>query len=255
MVDLADRADLMSRDGQPAFLPQPSYIYDPAQDKWMYDSSSWGPSNVDFRVKPDALAPAEMVISSIPTAYCAGEPCFAFFSGTSMATPHLAGSAAIIHQQHPDWSAAQIRSAIANTADRFSVKDSSGTASIQDVNVIGGGLENLYNAVNAQVALDPVSLSFGAIPTGSGQSDDLVVTLTNLSSAAASLEVAVEAGDASVSFSVSPATVNLAAGESAQVTVTMSAIKDAQVGPHQAWLTVTQAAVEVAHAAVFVWVK
>ena len=39
-----------------------------------------------------------------------------------MAAPHLAGSAAVIRGQHPQWSAAQVRSAVVNTAQRGVLK-------------------------------------------------------------------------------------------------------------------------------------
>src|SRR5204863_769768 len=74
--------------------------------------SSQGPTDVDFRVKPDVVAPGVNVLSSIP-----GNR-WAFFQGTSMATPHLAGSAAVVIGAHPTWSAAAVRSAIVNTADQ-----------------------------------------------------------------------------------------------------------------------------------------
>ena len=80
--------------------------------------SSQGPTDVDFRIKPDVVAPGVNVLSSIPHQFCSAASCFAFFQGTSMATPHLAGSAAVVKGQHPTWSAAQIRSAIVNTADK-----------------------------------------------------------------------------------------------------------------------------------------
>src|SRR5205814_10418875 len=89
-----------------------------ANSDFMAGFSSQGPTEVDFRVKPDVVAPGVNVLSSIPVAYCGGSPCWAFFQGTSMATPHLAGSAAVVKSQHPDWSADAIRSAIVNTADQ-----------------------------------------------------------------------------------------------------------------------------------------
>src|SRR5207249_912874 len=139
---------------------------------------SQGPTDVDFRVKPDLVAPGVNVLSSIPVAACGGDPCFAFFQGTSMATPHLAGSAAVVRGQHPDWSAAEVRSAIVNTADQGVLKKFSAPVAFEhDVNVIGAGRDNLLSAVNASVALDPVSVSFGAIPTGSGKTKTFNVTL------------------------------------------------------------------------------
>ncbi len=45
-----------------------------------------------------------------------------------MATPHLAGSAAVVRSQHSGWTAAQVRSAIVNTADQGVLKTSTGSA-------------------------------------------------------------------------------------------------------------------------------
>src|SRR5438477_5271863 len=44
-----------------------------------------------------------------------------FESGTSMATPHVAGSAALVVQAHPGWSAADVADAVVNTADAAKV--------------------------------------------------------------------------------------------------------------------------------------
>jgi len=217
--------------------------------------SSQGPTDVDFRVKPDAVAPGVNVLSSIPHAFCDTPPCFAFFQGTSMATPHLAGSAAVVRGQHPDWSAADVRSAIVNTADRDVLKNFSTAAPESNVNIIGAGRENLASAVGAAAALDPVSVSFGAVPSGSGQVKSFGVTLRNISNTAASWQVAVTPGDASVAYDVSPKSVTLAPGESRLVTVTMTAGRPAAAGGHQAWLTVAAGATSVAHAAVFTLIK
>ena len=217
--------------------------------------SGQGPTDVDFRVKPDAVAPGVNVLSSIPHAFCDTPPCFAFFQGTSMATPHLAGSAAVVRGQHPDWSAADVRSAIVNTADRDVLKNFSTAAPESNVNIIGAGRENLASAVGAAAALDPVSVSFGAVPSGSGQVKSFGVTLRNISNTAASWQVAVTPGDASVAYDVSPKSVTLAPGESRLVTVTMTAGRPAAAGGHQAWLTVAAGDTSVAHAAVFTLIK
>src|SRR5213080_4444339 len=84
--------------------------------------SSQGPTAVDFAVKPDVTSVGVNVLSSIT---CVGKPpgCpgdgsgWAFFSGTSMSTPHIAGSAAVLLDLHPLWPPAQIKSALVNRAD------------------------------------------------------------------------------------------------------------------------------------------
>ena len=216
--------------------------------------SSQGPTDVDFRVKPDVVAPGVNVLSSVPANACAAPPCFAFFSGTSMASPHLAGSAAVIRGQHPGWSAAEVRSAVVNTAQRGVLNDYSTAAPVSDVNIVGAGLENLQAAVNASVALDPVSLSFGGVPSGSGQTRRLTLTLTNVGGSAKTLGLAVGAQPSGVAYSVSPATVALAAGESTTITVTMQATVGAS-GHQQAFLDITEGGAPVAHATLFTLMK
>jgi len=208
------------------------------------------------RYKPDVVAPGVNVLSSIPASHCKTPPCFAFFQGTSMATPHLAGSAAVVRGQHPTWSAAEVRSAVVNTAEQNVLKKfDTGTTAATDVNITGSGRENLLAAVGAVVALDPVSVSFGAIPAGSGQTKTFAVALKNLSGATMTLGVAVTAGDSSVSYAVSPAQVQLAPGATTTVTVTMSAAKAAAAGHHQGQLNITAGATSVAHAAVYTLIK
>ena len=205
-------------------------------------------------MKPDAVAPGVNVLSSIPANACAVPPCFAFFNGTSMATPHLAGSAAVVRGQHGDWSAADVRSAIVNTAVRNIVRDVEGTV-VDDVNIVGAGREDLKNAVDATVAIDPVSASFGAVPSGSGQARTVNVTLRNIGSASKSVALSVTGGDAAVTYVVSPASASLAPGATTTVAVTMTAGKGAPAGGHQAYLEVKEGASNLAHAALFALVK
>src|SRR6266513_1733587 len=75
--------------------------------------SSQGPTAVDLAVKPDVTSVGVNVLSSIT---CVGKPAgcpgngsgWAFFSGTSMSTPHIAGSAAVLLNLHSAWTPAQI---------------------------------------------------------------------------------------------------------------------------------------------------
>ena len=117
MIGLDAAVSFKAQDGAAVLIGAGSYTYPFYDADVMADFSSEGPTDVDFRVKPDVVAPGVNVLSSIPTSFCDGDPCFAFFQGTSMATPHLAGSAAIVRQEHPDWPAWAVGSAVVNTAD------------------------------------------------------------------------------------------------------------------------------------------
>ncbi len=255
MVTLDSGQILKSKNGATTTVFAAASYLITGNNDFMAGFSSQGPTDVDFRVKPDVVAPGVNVLSSIPHQFCAAPPCFAFFQGTSMATPHLAGSAAVVKSQHPLWSAAQIRSAIVNTADQGVLKKSTSTALEKDVNIVGAGRENLLSAVNATVALDPVSVSFGAVPAGSGQTSTFTVTLTNVSGAPKTFAVAIPTVDPSLSYSLSAGSLTLAAGASGTITITMIAVKGAVVGNHQALLTVTVGGTQVAHAVVYTFIK
>lgn len=59
----------------------------------------------------DIAAPGEEVLSTVPT-----DKEYEFYSGTSMATPFVAGAAALVKLTHPDWDVEQVRQALQNTA-------------------------------------------------------------------------------------------------------------------------------------------
>jgi subtilisin family serine protease len=256
MISLEDgiyiRTHSTSGDAGTITLP---FYYDNNHDYIQSSFSSQGPTDVDFRVKPDVMAPGENVISSIPDSWCDDPPCFAFLNGTSMATPHLAGAAAIVRQAHPDWDAAAVRSAVVNTAaEGLIVSAADGTTVLTDPNIIGSGSLDLDAAVDASVALDPVSISFGAISGGSGTTATFALKVTNLTGFSQTLSFAVSGSGGGVTFSA-PSSVTLAAGASAWVAVGLTSAKGATAGAHNGMLRVSVGGSEVAHAAVFVLVK
>jgi minor extracellular serine protease Vpr len=128
--------------------------------------SSQGPTTPDLLIKPDATSVGVNVLSSITCVgkaiTCGGEGSWAFFSGTSMATPHLAGSSAVLLQLHPDWSPEQVKSALANTADRVIKDAKTGTMDVGPT-AQGAGRENLTHAAAATILFEPDSASFGRI--------------------------------------------------------------------------------------------
>ena len=79
-----------------------------------------------------------------------------------MSTPHIAGSAAVLLALHPDWSPAQIKSALVNRADLL-IKDAvTGTHDVGP-RAQGAGRENLSVAANTTIWMDPASASFGKV--------------------------------------------------------------------------------------------
>ncbi|MFK3739852.1 S8 family serine peptidase [Massilia sp. TN1-12] len=95
----------------------------------MNNSSSRGPNVANPNImKPDLTAPGTDILAAVSAditreqrnAIAAGAEAtvkdFAFYTGTSMASPHVAGIAAVLKQRHPDWSPAMIKSALMTTA-------------------------------------------------------------------------------------------------------------------------------------------
>lgn len=75
------------------------------------DSSSRGPITNFEMLEPDLAAPGTNILAAY-----SGPGEIDLMSGTSMAGPHVAGSAAVMRSLFPDWSPAAIRSAIIMTA-------------------------------------------------------------------------------------------------------------------------------------------
>jgi len=183
------------------------------------------------KIKPDVVAPGVNVYSSIPSFGCASPPCFAFFQGTSMATPHVAGSAALLVQLHPDWSPEQIKSALVNTAHR-PVKSFSSGASLNNPMVRGGGRIDLAAAsqVTATLEASPstvgtgdgqASFSFGELPSlGITRSFDITVTSVSTSTVTYSISVLAASSGPTINPSVTSLTV--VAGGTGTVTVSLT---------------------------------
>ncbi|MFC4701339.1 S8 family serine peptidase [Glaciecola siphonariae] len=79
-------------------------------------------------IKPDITAPGVRILaaSSPEQLNFGGNPQgenFAYLQGTSMSSPHIAGMAALLSGQYPDWTPAQIKSAIMTTARQNVVKE------------------------------------------------------------------------------------------------------------------------------------
>ena len=118
--------------------------------------SSVGPTPISLRLKPDVSAPGVSILSSVPGGWGS-------FSGTSMAAPHVAGAVALLEQRHPDWTVAQIKSALVQTGTDV-VEERSGILAPQ---FQGGGMVSLTRADQPLLFATPTAVSFGLIPRGS----------------------------------------------------------------------------------------
>ncbi|MEU7749792.1 S8 family serine peptidase [Nonomuraea sp. NPDC049158] len=81
--------------------------------------SSRGPVLADYSLKPDIAAPGVGIVAARAAGTTMGTPVndrYTGASGTSMATPHVAGAAVLLAQKHPDWTGAQLKNALTSTA-------------------------------------------------------------------------------------------------------------------------------------------
>jgi subtilisin family serine protease len=127
--------------------------------------SSSGPTDFGHLLKPDVAAPGGQILSS--TLPNTDESRFAVFDGTSMATPHVAGSAALLLQLHPTWTPAQVKSALVNTAaPAWADSDRTQEAPVTDE---GGGLVALPAADDPRIFATPATLSFQNLAPGASK--------------------------------------------------------------------------------------
>lgn len=180
--------------------------------------SSRGPRTGDYAVKPEITAPGVAITAAraAGTSMPGGTPVDDYYttaSGTSMATPHVAGAAALVAQAHPDWTGQQIKQALATTAK---------TMPDADVFEQGDGRVDAVRAVNQGVFATP-TLSFGKYEETDTEAADKDITYTNTTDKAVELKVSSSLRDATPNAD----TVTVPAKGTATVAVTVDPAKEA----------------------------
>ncbi|MGB5246405.1 MAG: S8 family serine peptidase [Woeseia sp.] len=227
--------------------------------------SSRGPAPVQDILKPDVTAPGINILAGFTKDAAnsmSGED-FAFLTGTSMSTPHVAGVAALLKQAHPDWSPAALKSALMTTAYQ-NVNQQDGTTpanafdfgaghiapnAANDPGLVYEAGEDDYDAFScgisspavsqarcdaltaAGLSLDPSDLNQPSIAIARlANSQTVTRRVTNVSDTTENYAAQV-AAPPGITVAVVPASLSLAPGQSASFEVTMTYAS----GPLNSW--------------------
>ncbi|MFC8903274.1 S8 family serine peptidase, partial [Micromonospora sp. NPDC057140] len=196
--------------------------------------SSRGPRTGDDALKPDITAPGVDIVAARAAGTELGGPVgdrYVTASGTSMATPHVAGSVALLAQRHPDWKAGALKATLMAAAKPHPEQ----TAYQQ-----GAGRVDVARAIGQQVTSDPVSVSFGRAqwPHDDDPVLDRTITWRNSGSAPVTLDLTIEATgpdgkpDPAGLFRLGASRVTVPAGGTAGVQVSADTRVDGPDGYH-----------------------
>lgn len=154
-------------------------------DNVLADFSSRGPRRGDAAVKPNIVAPGVNIVAAraAGTAMAGSTPVddhYTSASGTSMASPHVAGAAALLAQAHPDWGYAKLKDALVSTA----------VPGDHTVFQQGAGQVNVARAVEQRV-YGPATADFGRVADPATEPVTQALTYRNDSAAEVTLELSV----------------------------------------------------------------
>ncbi len=180
----------------------------PVQSDIIASFSSVGPDGETMLFKPDLSAPGTSIYSAAQINDVAGDlysPMqFLLGDGTSFSSPMVAGAALLVRQQHPDWTPAQVKSALVSTAANV-VTDNGQQAALLSS---GNGRLDVPPAIQSTVALTPATLSFSSRIVPAATTYTQTFTVTNLGPSPDTFNLALhprlEASGGT--FSVSPTT-------------------------------------------------
>lgn len=175
--------------------------------------SSRGPT-ADLGIKPDLVATGN-VRTAYPSAVSGTANSYAIYSGTSFASPLVAGAAALLKQKRPGLGVAQYHSLLANSA----------TAIPGSVMTVGAGLLNLNAALTNNATSSAISISFGRFQDAAGATREFHIT--NIGTLPETFATSIVSADASQP-ALSQTDFTLGPGESQQLKL---AFDGAQLAP------------------------
>ncbi|WP_301328924.1 S8 family peptidase [Goodfellowiella coeruleoviolacea] len=192
------------------------------RDESLAPFSSRGPRVNDGAIKPDITAPGVDIVAARHSAGTIGAPVedgYVALSGTSMATPHVAGSAALLAQLHPDWTGARLKAALVGSAKP------NPTLSVFEQ---GAGRVDVAKAITQTLTSTPgiVSLGVARWPHHDDQPITHSVTYHNSGTTDLTLNLALSVtgpdGQPAPAglFTVTPTQLTVPAGGSAETTIT-----------------------------------
>src|SRR5690625_3362140 len=148
--------------GHTATITGATLSEDPANGDVTAGFSSRGPNRAMDAITPSVTAPGVDILAAAgaSTPEAEVDPQWTFYSGTSMASPHVAGAGALLTDLEPDWTPAEIQSALMTTATTAVTKEDGLTPA--DPFDMGSGRIDLDAAANAGFVLDETPADYEA---------------------------------------------------------------------------------------------
>ncbi|RZV36734.1 MAG: hypothetical protein EX272_07405 [Chromatiales bacterium] len=209
--------------------------------------SARGPAPIQDILKPDLTAPGVNIIAgfSPDSAFSTPGENFAYLSGTSMSTPHIAGVAALLRQAHPEWPPSAIKSALMTTA-RQDITSSNGLGNANPLDFGAGHIvpnaslnpglvyeisNDEFDAYLADMSAEARNLNLPSIAMSKlANSQTVTRRVTNVSDVAGAYTVEISPPPG-MGVTVEPNSISLAPGQSTAFDVTL----DYQSGPLDLW--------------------